>query len=93
MKIYNFLIAKPARFFFLAAILWGGLMCAFNSKDGANFQWHDILVEANGMFFDLLVFGVLLSIYEALREKKEKNRAAARRNCLLPRLGRKRSHV
>jgi Pentapeptide repeats (9 copies) len=72
MKVYNFLIAKPARFFFLAAILWGGLMCVFNSKDGANFQWHDILVEANGMFFDLLVFGILLSIYEALREKKEK---------------------
>lgn len=47
-------------------------MCVLNSKDGANFQWHDILVEANGMFFDLLVFGILLSIYEALREKKEK---------------------
>jgi len=57
MKIYNFIIAKPARFFFLAAILWGGLMCEFNSKDGANFQWHDILVEANGMFLTYLFLG------------------------------------
>ena len=47
-------------------------MCFLNYKDGANFQSHDILVEANGMAFDLLVFGVLLSIYETLREKREK---------------------
>jgi len=74
MKIIDFFTAKPARFFLLAAVLWLGLMCFFNSKDiGENgFSWHDILVEANGMFFDLLVFGILLSVYEALREKKEK---------------------
>lgn len=71
-KILDYLTAKPARFFLLAALIWGGLMCYLNYKDGANFAWHDLLVEANGMVFDLLVFGILLSIYEALREKKEK---------------------
>lgn len=74
MKIVDFFTAKPARFFLLAALLWLGLMCFLNSKDlGENgFSWHDILVEANGMFFDLLVFGILLSLYEALREKRER---------------------
>lgn len=72
MKIIDYLTPKPARFFLLAALFWGGLMCFLNYKDGARFKWHDLLVEANGMFFDLLVFGILLSIYEALREKKER---------------------
>lgn len=71
-KALDYLTAKPARFFLLAALIWGGLMCYLNYKDGANFAWHDLLVEANGVVFDLLVFGVLLSAYEALREKKEK---------------------
>ena len=73
-KAIDFFTAHPARFFLLAALLWGGLMCYLNSKDvGENgFSWHDLLVEANGMVFDLLVFGILLSIYEALREKRDK---------------------
>ena len=72
MKIINYLAAKPARFFFTSAIIWFLLVCFFNSEDGSNFEWHDILVEANGMTFDLLVFGILLSSYESLREKKDK---------------------
>jgi hypothetical protein len=72
MKIIDFLTKKPARFFLVSAILWFGLMCWLNSKDGSDFAWHDILVEANGMTFDLLVFGVLLSVYESLRDKKDK---------------------
>ena len=47
-------------------------MCYLNSNDvGENgFSWHDLLVEANGVVFDLLVFGILLSVYESLRAKK-----------------------
>lgn len=71
-SLKNAIIAHPAWFFLVAALLWGGFMCFLNYKDGADFSWHDLLVEANGMVFDLLVFGVLLSIYEALREKRDK---------------------
>jgi uncharacterized protein YjbI with pentapeptide repeats len=69
---FDFFAAKPARFFLLAALLWSGLMCFLNYRDGVNFQWHDLLVEANGMVFDLLVFGVLLSIYDGIRAKRER---------------------
>lgn len=69
-KALDYLTVTPARFFLLAAILWGVGMYFINKKEGV--QWKDIWVEADGMFFDLLVFGILLSIYEALREKNEK---------------------
>jgi uncharacterized protein YjbI with pentapeptide repeats len=68
----DYLTAKPSRFFLLAALIWGGIMCFLNYKDGESFAWHDLLVEANGMVFDLIVFGVLLSTYEALKEKRER---------------------
>jgi len=70
-KAIDFFTAHPARFFLLAALLWGGFMCLISIKRG-KFDLDGFLVEANGMVFDLLVFGVLLSIYEALREKRDK---------------------
>jgi len=36
-----------------------------------SFSWHDILVESHGLFFDLIIFGILLTIYESIREKKD----------------------
>lgn len=65
-----FFTKHPARFFLFAAILWMTIMGIMNNTN--DIQWNDILVEANGMAFDLLVFGILLSIYEALREKRER---------------------
>ncbi len=65
-----YLTANPARFFLVAAIFWIIIMGILNAKEGI--QWDDILVEANGMVFDLLVFGVLLSVYESLRQKRDK---------------------
>jgi len=32
---------------------------------------YDILVESHGLFFDLVVFGIILSIYEEWRSRKE----------------------
>ena len=69
-KSFDYLSAKPVRFFLTAALLWMIIMCVLNVLNGI--QWKDILVEANGMAFDLLVFGVLLSLYDALRDKKDK---------------------
>jgi len=70
-KAIDFFTAHPARFFLLAALLWGGVMFLISIKMG-KFDLDGLLTEANGMVFDLLVFGVLLSIYERLREKKDK---------------------
>ena len=32
---------------------------------------YDILVESHGLFFDLIVFGIILSVYEEWRNRKE----------------------
>lgn len=68
-KFTNYLIQSPVRFFLVAAIAWMVLMGILNWIFGT--QWGDILVEANGMAFDLLVFGLLLSLYEKLKDERE----------------------
>lgn len=72
-KVLAFLYKNPEIIFFICAfILWTGLMCWSNSKEGGDFSWHDLKVEANGMIFDLFVFGILVTIYNAVRARKEK---------------------
>jgi Pentapeptide repeats (8 copies) len=66
------ILQNRANFFLAAALFWFLLMCLLNSLDGKDFAWHDMLVEANGMTFDLVVFGVLLTIYESISEKRSK---------------------
>mgnify|MGYP003625120022 CR=1 FL=1 len=40
-------------------------------KDNS-FTFHDILVEFHGLIFDLLFLGIILTIYETFRDKKDK---------------------
>ena len=68
----KFFTASPARFFLAAAIAWGILMALLYHFDKSPFQWHDILNAATGLLFDLLVFGVLLSLYDASRFRNER---------------------
>lgn len=35
-------------------------------------SWEGILVEAHGLFFDILLFGIILAIYDFKRKKKDK---------------------
>ena len=37
-----------------------------------NFSYHDILVESHGLIFDLFIFGILLTFYETVNNKREK---------------------
>ncbi len=51
-----------------------------------NFSWHDILIEFHGLVFDLFVFGIILTIVEQRRNKKEKENAEVnKRNELISR--------
>jgi hypothetical protein len=67
-----FLVANRARFFFVAAIIWGVSLALLYYLDITPFHWHDILTSATGTLFDLVVFGVLLSKYEASRSRSER---------------------
>lgn len=37
-----------------------------------HFTFHDILVEYHGLVYDLIVFGIILTIYETIKDKKDK---------------------
>jgi hypothetical protein len=72
-KAFGFLHKNPEIIFFICAfLLWTALMCWSNSNEGGDFSWHDLKVEANGMIFDLFVFGILVTVYNAIRDRKEK---------------------
>lgn len=72
-KVLTLSRKNPEIIFFLCAfILWTALMCWENSKEGGDFSWHDLKVEANGLIFDLFMFGILVTVYNAIRAKKEK---------------------
>lgn len=74
-KAFNFLfVTTKTGFFLLAALLWSAIMFFVNNH--YQITWEEIFVEADGMVFDLVVFGVILTIYEAYRETKEKKEKA-----------------
>lgn len=69
-KAFNYLLSQPALVFLLAALIWSGVMFFINTP--LKIQWKDIFVEANGMVFDLLVFGALLAWYDGKRQKNQR---------------------
>lgn len=72
-RIASYLTQSPTRFFFMAAILAFFVLWFVNEyKDPDGFSWHDVIVESHGLFFDLLVFGILLSVYDKFRERRDR---------------------
>lgn len=69
-KIIDYLTPRPAIFFLLAALLWGLIMLFLSLQAGV--QVNDIIIEADGMVFDLLIFGALLAWYDGKRQKNER---------------------
>jgi len=69
-------ITSITHVFGLLAIVVGALLLIYDARyllsfgDGWNYI-NNIMVEAHGLFFDLMVLGFLISIYERRRQKKE----------------------
>lgn len=68
-KIKNILRSKVGLFITLAII--SILTVAALDFLDEEFSVHDILVEFHGLVFDLIIFGIVLTIYESYRSKKE----------------------
>lgn len=64
-------IKSPTRFFLLATILIGVIIVVldlvFFSKDNL----VDILVEAHGLLYDLVVFGIIFTLYENMKRSHD----------------------
>ena len=70
-KLFNLIIRRPAFFFLFAAIFVYFILRYYSSKF-TDFSSSDLLVEAHGMLFDLIVFGIILSIYEHYRGRVDR---------------------
>lgn len=84
LSIYpNFLIdnkrwlkKNKVSFFLYATIMIGSLLLWIDYKSGNLFSksfWDNVLVEAHGMFLDILLFGIILTTYERLIERHKDN--------------------
>mgnify|MGYP003377749158 CR=1 FL=1 len=68
-------LGGPIKFFLGAALLVGAFLAILDyyylykiCPSGI----PDLLVEAHGLFYDLIVFGIILTLYERTRSKKER---------------------
>lgn len=62
-NIYGWLLDNKPRFFLIALLLAAAIVLGFDYRNG--FDWNGILVEAHGMLFDVILFGIILNAYEA----------------------------
>ena len=70
--VKEWILSHPANFFIISAIIIFFVLWQLDIADN-NFSWHDILVEAHGLFYDLIVFGIVLSLYEVFKHRKEQS--------------------
>ncbi len=73
-RIKSFIAAKPKSSLFIGvaiAILIVLGITDYFLMSPETYDVYDILVESHGLFFDLIVFGIILSIYEEWRNRKE----------------------
>ncbi|WP_075591173.1 pentapeptide repeat-containing protein [Labilibacter marinus] len=68
---YELLNYSSILFFVIIAILSLIFIAILDFKD-SEFNWHDILVEAHGLIFDLFIFGLLITAFDFVRSRREK---------------------
>lgn len=85
---------KKARFFIIAGLVVAGMVLVFDvlmfrgggSEEGIHTLLRDVLIETHGMLFDIVLFGILLAIYEGILEKRrEAEKAEEERRNLIKR--------
>ena len=63
-------------FFFYSALIIGFALTYIDFKtkniESSEF-WNNVLVEAHGMFFDIILFGIILTVYERYSHKHNEN--------------------
>lgn len=71
-KFRNWFIDNKAAFFLCAALFFGLIILLIDYKTGDLFKpefWDNVLVEAHGMFMDIILFGIILTFYEGFTDK------------------------
>ena len=71
-KLYNLAINKPWLFYLIAFVFFSIILAIIDYFLGftSSEDWKGVLTEAHGMLLDIIVFGILVSIYEKYRSIK-----------------------
>lgn len=78
-EIKKWFIKSPVRFYIIALLISVILIIPLNVL--LNTNPGDILVEFHGLVFDLIVFGIILTLYESFKNQiEEQNKADKERN-------------
>ncbi|MEL6717488.1 MAG: pentapeptide repeat-containing protein [Bacteroidota bacterium] len=67
-QLGNWLASSKVRFFTIIGILLALLLLLLDYRNG--FDWTGIQVEAHGMLFDIILFGILLTVYETITSRQ-----------------------
>jgi hypothetical protein len=73
-RVKNFISDHPKSSLFIGVAFLIIVVLGFTDfllMSPETYDVYDILVESHGLFFDLVVFGIILSIYEEWRSRKE----------------------
>lgn len=65
--IQSWFFDHPVRFYLGIIIVSAFILIPVGLQNSINYR-EDVLVEAHGLLFDLLVFGILLAVYEKVKE-------------------------
>ena len=72
-QLWQWILSSSIRIFISLAII-ATLIIIFLDFLDDDFNLHDVLVEAHGLVYDLIVFGVIIALYDTWRDKREKER-------------------
>lgn len=58
--------------FFIVCVIVGLISVLYLDSVDNQFSYHDIIVEFHGLIFDLIVLGIILTMYEQISEKRQR---------------------
>ena len=75
-SIKSWFIQKPVRFYWISMLIAFFIIVPLGILYKLDYK-NDVLVEAHGLLFDLIVFGILLSVYDSIKSDEEKKKQEA----------------
>jgi BTB/POZ domain-containing protein KCTD9 len=76
-KIWHNIINNKKFFWLLAFVIWGIVVFIIDFLKGklsSKEHWDNVLVEMHGMLMDIVVFGLLITIYDEINERKNEKK-------------------
>lgn len=71
-KLGSWIVAHKVRFFLIAGVIAAIVILLLDYLFLNASNKADVIVEAHGMLFDIILFGIILTVYEAITDKRDR---------------------